>query len=595
MAPLTRQSQARKRAYRSNNLKLHPDQSSSTDQLDEEQDHGSDVSDWSSVTHKYPKRPRQHQGPTASNLISKKGRAPLNRERFHLTASEFQLGVMPIVDRENQHRCFSIKKENFRWQELPYHIILQIFEYASYPLMSDDFVPTASVGWLIRCLRLCKSFADPILSVLYCSPPLYPPERARRLLEHLKSQNKAALYDYRAKVKYLDIEGWNNSIRRRAGRDPIDLGDLICYTPQIRGVRIHLMTDLPINHKTPSRTGPKALYSQSIFAALQSKQIRLKEWIWNALMIGKRFCGSKLVDVHKTSSFQSLQDLTFINYDATSSSEGELAMALNALPCLKRLSFKASNILNARLLPLLPPHLERLEIMNCSELRSDIFTAFLTEHGEYILELLLDHNKSLNLSFLASLASSCPRIQELRINLRFYNTHFTFQNSEPKFDCLLLAHERPAWPQTLRRLELFHLRKWNLETAEVFFSSLVDSALQLSSLRYLDIKASLGESGWRDRVHFRDKWVARLQHTFLRLSPEPRPFRRRCQEKLLENRTVRSKDSLVRGRGLSPLPESFHGRDITRKYPPKPNHRESHVNVRGRYSSGENSLMLMIE
>lgn len=65
------------------------------------------------------------------------------------------------------------------WQTLPYHVLLQIFEYASYPLVDErTFQQTASWSWLLKASKLCRAFSEPALTVLYRSPCLTPMERA---------------------------------------------------------------------------------------------------------------------------------------------------------------------------------------------------------------------------------------------------------------------------------------------------------------------------------------------------------------------------------------------------------------------------------
>ena len=66
---------------------------------------------------------------------------------------------------------------------LPYHVLQLVFDYASYPLIAENFAPNPSVAWLFKIARLCKSFTEPALTALYTSPPLFPPSRVRRLID----------------------------------------------------------------------------------------------------------------------------------------------------------------------------------------------------------------------------------------------------------------------------------------------------------------------------------------------------------------------------------------------------------------------------
>lgn len=434
------------------------------------------------------------------------------------------------------------------WQSLPYHILLQIFEHASRPLTINHFPIMPTISWLLQTALLCKAFTEPALSALYLSPPLHPPSRVHALISHLASQTEESTFNYRAKVKFLELEAVTTLARKYGGRDPIDLADLITHTPQLRGVDIHRLADTPLLHKTCHGSGlvDKAVYRTSMISALERSKVSLLKWKWNSSFAGKQFSISKLKEIHQTLPFRSLEELTLINYESSKArippydepsrpnevgaeasayrtSEDRLADALGCLPRIKRLRFIMSPVVNQKLLCLLPQNLELLEIIDCSTIISDMLDRFLKTHGQNIRELVLDHNQALNLSFLVDLATNCPKAETLKMNLTYYNSHYCFQNSEPKFPALMLKDEVPSWPSTLQCLELHHLRKWDIETAESFFSSLVDSASILPNLRHLNIKASLDESGWRDRVHFRDTWVGRLERVFLRSSPPPNP------------------------------------------------------------------------
>lgn len=67
------------------------------------------------------------------------------------------------------------------WQTLPYHVLVQIFEYATYPLYEErTFQPLPSGKWLLDVAYLCRGFAEPAFTVLYNSPPLVPMDKAHR-------------------------------------------------------------------------------------------------------------------------------------------------------------------------------------------------------------------------------------------------------------------------------------------------------------------------------------------------------------------------------------------------------------------------------
>lgn len=405
------------------------------------------------------------------------------------------------------------------WQALPYQILADIFLYASQPLWNSDFRVTHSAHWLLETATICRSFAEPAISALYFSPPLSPPSRARNLIEFLATQTDGSVFNYANKIKYLDVEADMTMGRKYRGQDPIDLGNLIRLTPQLRGVRIHLSPTVVF--RLASRIRHKTGYQESIFTALKIKRIALQDWIWCSDLAGKRCQGPKLEAIHHSHAFQSLRNLTFIRFDEVHAAEEDLATAIKSLPSLKNLIFKGSRIINEKLLPLLPTQLERLELMNCPNLDSEGLSIFLETGGQNLLELILNHNQALNLSFLADFAVSCPKVQNLKMDLLYHSPNLTFIDVDAKFDALINEDEIPTWPSSLRDIELLYLRKWDLGMAEYFFSSLVDSAASLPDLRRIKIRASVEESGWRERVEFRDKWTSRLRDVFLRMSKLP--------------------------------------------------------------------------
>ena len=434
-------------------------------------------------------------------------------------------GVMKIDENSIQTTGKTIP-----WATLPYQILAAIFDYASRPLTTEIFVPTPSIAWLLQSSRCCRAFLEPALSALYYSPPLTPPSRAQALIEHLSTQDADSTLNYRAKIKYLEMEASSTLMHKFAGQDPLDLGRLIRMTPQLRGIGIHLINDDPKFRKTilMRMVNGKSAYQPTTFSALEQGLVRLHEWTWNQSLARQGCSLASLKELHTMSPFQTLKDLSFVNYDAGSSEkdrrrEDILEEAINVLPNLIGLHFRRSTIVNSRLLRKLPKTLQMLEIMDCSSLKSPALSSFLRDSGKDLRQLILNHNHSLNLSFLTALGVDCPRLELLRIDLRYFNTFFTVQDSDPRYDALFKDGEIPMWPTSLQRLELFHLRKWSLRTAELFFRSLVDAAKSLADLRQLRIKATLEESGWRDRIGFRDTWTEKLQYVFQRKFIPPNP------------------------------------------------------------------------
>ncbi len=408
------------------------------------------------------------------------------------------------------------------WSTLPYEILLQIFTHASTPVYDSLFVPTSSVRWLLEVSRICKSFLEPALTALYRSPPLDDPYGLTKLLS---APTASRSINYNSKVQRLEVQVSRILAYSIPGHGHFDLGGLIRLTPQLRDLLLYHEADNPKFGRagSTSRAG-NWTYQDSIFSALEETKIRLRSWIWNTRMVGAKQSVPSLKDIHQKPPFQTLQALTFFNYHPakrrskveSSLVDGEhLAATLSVLPRLQQLTFESCSLVESDLLAHLPVSLSSLTFRNCSELTSENFRSFLVTHGRLLKELILDHNQSLSLSFLAGLATSCPRLEVLKMDLLYYNSHFTFRDSEPKYEDLLLPDEVPTWPSSLQVLDLVQLRNWDAATAEMFFESLIDSAIDLPHLRRLVLKAIL-KIGWRDRASFRDKWIGRLQRVFLR-------------------------------------------------------------------------------
>ncbi|MCJ1455475.1 hypothetical protein MMC28_005830 [Mycoblastus sanguinarius] len=483
-----------------------------------------------------PSRSHRRQPPPASSPCSKPSKkrnaSGLGHKRAIARGKRAKISLVPPNFRNTSDAAIQFTGKAMPWQTLPYHILASIFDYASRPLIDDAFNPLPSISWLVRASLCCKAFAEPALSALYYSPPLSPPSRVRNLILQLQSQTDGSSFNYQAKVKYLDVEAVDALLHKSGGQNPIDLGGIVASTPQLRGIGIHLLSDNPKYRKGSRMRVPpqRTTYQRSLFTALQERKAMLQDWTWNQ-SLAKDCPLAKLKDVHKLGPFQTVRNLSFVNYKgglekingAFKHPEDMLADALNALPNLNGLSFRMSSVVNERLVPMLPNNLQDLEMIDCPILFSRSLKGFLIEKGRLMRTLILDHNQSLNLSFVACLGDSCPNLEVLKMDLRYLSSHYCFQDTDPKYTALIGSTEKPTWPASLQTLELQYLRKWSLENAEVFFSSLTDAAESLTYLRQLKIKASLDQSGWRERVGFRDKWTQRLRCVFLRISPPPDP------------------------------------------------------------------------
>lgn len=463
------------------------------------------------------------QGTSTAGVKRKRSATP--RVLLH-TSEEKTKRSTKVLKTEIDHTYGGPKRSGVipPWSTLPYEILLQVFMHASYPVYDDWFLPQPSVGWLVGVSLLCKSFAEPALTALYRSPPLS--SEPYSLMGLLSEPPAAHTFNYSSKVQRLEIEVSKTLAYTFPGHGHFDLGTLIRLTPQLRELSLHHVADHPKCSRigTVARAG-KWIYQDSIFHALKETNIRLHSWRWNTRMASAKQSLSWIRDVHQTAPFQALKALTFVNYPpakrrskvdkSVPADEETLAAALSVLPHIEKLAFESCDIVNKSLMPLLPQALSSLRIQNCSALVSQDFQPFLLTHGNRLRELILDHNQSLSLSFLTTLATACPQLKILKMDLLYYSSHVTFSDSEPKYEDLLLPDEVPTWPSTLQTLDLVQLRNWDASTAEMFFQSLLDSAPHLPHLRRLVLKAIL-KIGWRDRASFRDKWIGRLRRVFLR-------------------------------------------------------------------------------
>lgn len=427
------------------------------------------------------------------------------------------------------------------WQSLPYHILVQIFQFATYPLYEEHtFQPLPSGRWLLAVARLCRDFAEPAFTVLYKSPPLVPMVQAHRLVDLLMADPLPMAFKYRQKVESLRIDVGQVVAYTLPGSGLLDLHGLIKELPRLTDLEFYHQKDMSPYRNLDDNL--KWTYTESIFEALEyvnpsadplrgdkTSICKLRSWRWSSRLGGKKYSIEQIPAMHLKPSFASLQKVAFVNYQVPFLKKDEedpehekvLAKAINALPNLRHLIFESSTLVNAKLLPMLPTGLRNLELINCWEVIASDFASFLLTHGRQLRCLTLNHNQSLSLAFLPMLGPGCPNLQVLRMNLTYYNLHVTYRDSEPLYEQLLEPDQVPAWPSTIQTIELIQLRKWENEAAEVFFQSLLDSAGSLRDLRRLTIQAILN-IGWRDRASFRDKWVGSLSRVYKRNSKPPK-------------------------------------------------------------------------
>ncbi|KAK4120794.1 hypothetical protein N657DRAFT_578837 [Parathielavia appendiculata] len=429
------------------------------------------------------------------------------------------------------------------WASLPYHVLVQIFRYAASPLAELQ-----QARWLVAASGVCRAFAEPALTALYETPPLFSRSMAHGLVSLLSKDPSTTLFNYRPKVKELWIDVDEIASKTYKGQ-PLDLRNLIGNLPQLKSVQFSHHKDLP-----PYRSLDGSLrwhYPVSFFEALSGNrnaaeganiadQTQLHGWQWNRRLMGPDLNLAGLKALHQTPPFQGLKKVSFVNYQVpslhakASADEAELAArdldfiqglasAITVLPALEHLSIESSTAANDQLLPLLPKTLKTLELVNCWDVNGEDFADYLLASGRYLKNLILRHNQSLSASFLTVLGTACPNLQVLSIDFKTYNHHEFYHDSDPSYDQLLTADQIPDWPSNLETLQLLNMKKWTAEAAETLLQSLVDNAPKLLRLRRLDLKAMLSIP-IQERSRLRNKWDRKLRHVFLRAKEDPQPL-----------------------------------------------------------------------
>lgn len=426
------------------------------------------------------------------------------------------------------------------WLSLPWFAWEKIFEHAA-ALLDDD---RDAVTWLLSASRICKTFADPAMTVLYRCPALLSRPMAHNLLALLAKDPSTTTVDYRVKVKKLRIDVGVIANKTFKGQH-LDFGALVGYLPQLQVIDFHHTADNPPYRRFKENL--KWHYPNNLFEALNNSQkpTRLVGWRWNSRMMGTdsdRESLDRIKTLHLTPCFNSLRRLSFVNFQVPSldsrlgvDDDPEVlakdleflrgvADAISTLPKLEHLSMESSTVVNGHFLPLLPGTLRTLELVNCWDINGEDFSSYLLTHGYKLEHLYLKHNQSLSLAFLTVLGTACPTLRTLHMDLKTFNHHEFYNDSDPSYDQLLAVDQIPCWPTSLEDLRLKNMRKWEAAGAEVLFQSLVDSAPMLRNLRCLDLKAML-DIPFRQRSALRDKWEARLKRVFLRKLEDPLPFR----------------------------------------------------------------------
>jgi hypothetical protein len=453
------------------------------------------------------------------------------------------------------------------WQDarIPFACWADVFHYAAREGSTD----VLSNSWLIHAATTCRTFAEPAITAIYRCPTIRNTAKAKRLALLLDRDSSTTLYNYRVKVEALHI---NVQIVPQAL-----LFQMIRPLSRLRELILYTSMDQP-----PYRELDKTLrwhYSEDIFRALDAAPpesslsshkrfpTTLRSWEWSGRFIGGYVPSIDVMSrLHQTMPFSQLTRLSLTNFQVPSlknlqtkagSEEKELqtyhedgavihalAEAISQLTSLKHLVLESSTVMNDRLLPLLPRNLIHFELINCWEVRSEDLSLFLRTHGSEMRILTLMHNQSLDLGFLVDLADTCPNLRELHMNLSYYRHHDCINDADPMYDQVLVPSQVPKWPSTLRVLSIEHIRDWSVETAEMFFQSIIGSADCLPDLRHLAIKTML-DIPWQARATMRRQWRDKMESVFLRpfVPPNPRTSLRQSDE---------GKTPLAQGKKQSP-------------------------------------------
>lgn len=440
------------------------------------------------------------------------------------------------------------------WTTLPYEILQTVFLYASFPLFDDQNGATPAISWLLKAAHTHKAFFEPAMAALYKCPPLLNLSKPHDIQAFLSRDPSSHTINYNVKVKRLELE--HRILTYSAGKDygAFDLGTLIKHLPQLTEIDIWNIYDTPSVRRVGHAKKPWA-YPESMFEALVEGGQRLKGFHWNATFLPKHADDAKtsfqwMHEKHLLTPFQSLKSLALTNFfgdisdrldledritqskpltttqvdkealreekrQTVKKQDEALAKAICALPELKTLDLHMCSVVDSEWLQLLPTTLTNLGFTSCDRLTSDGLQAFLSSHGSNLKELVLNHNSALSMSFLTTLKETCPRLENFEMDLTYHSKFASTNSAEPEYENLLLPDEVPTWPKTLRSINMQHLRQWSSSSAEIFLMSLINSAEELSDLRYLGLSISLSIS-WRERARIRDQWEDKLKRVFLR-------------------------------------------------------------------------------
>ncbi|KAI0544221.1 hypothetical protein F4679DRAFT_54018 [Xylaria curta] len=467
------------------------------------------------------------------------------------------------------------------WHSLPYHVWLRVFGFVAAPIRdpasrADDLAE--AVGTLISAARTCRSTTEPALAALYKCPPFRraytnsPQTTFVRFLETLALPPSKTLIRYRPKVEILRIDV-DALLSRKVNGLQLQLNQIIKNLPRLSCLELyHPLDDAPfrdlsmnlrwkfskddlLDGLTPPPDGDSAVGEKTTTTSLKS-------WRWNSRLAPADLSLDRLQEMHALPGFQSLRKLAYVNYQlpsmtqfsarARNSQEAQnsdlqaiinLAASISALPDLQHLVIESSTLANGSLLERLPKTLKHLELVNCWEVTSEDLSAFLISHGNSLVHLTLKHCQSLSLGFLPVLATSCPNLAHLEMDLSYFRHHESYADNKPEYATLLEVDQVPTWPSSIQSIEIIHMRNWSRAAAEMFFGSLMKNAKALPNLRRLEFKVILNIE-WRQRQEMRRSLADQMTRVFKRKQSPPKEQKTLHQQDDMRSNSIDEADML---------------------------------------------------
>ena len=412
-------------------------------------------------------------------------------------------------------------------------------------------------GWLLQVATLCRALSEFAIDALYENPKIVSDKKMQKLLATLDLPN--TFFYYRAKIHSLHL-GPQFTPKISA------LEPLIRRLPQLKHFSTSHEFEQP-RYCGLVRSGPKI--EPSFWAILdERKHLRpgmakfpahLLSWKWIGNLLPDFLSGSRdILRLQTVGPLRGVQKLHLSNFppvryngerspvwDAVSAQIlptmlGHLSLddndapisthvvlwriieIINSLKHMEHLILEGCWDIQGWFWFMLPNRLKHLEVTYCGWDVGQGLPDFLNTSGHNLTTLILNHNPALDLYFLENLRRNCPNLEKLVVNMALHRDPIT-ASTEPDFDPALDESSVPAWPSSLRHIELLNIRPWKPEAATMLFESLINSASELPNLRYLVIKSML-DIDWRRRAAVRRIWFDRLVEVFLRPpSKDPAP------------------------------------------------------------------------